>query len=62
MLKAQHKNEIYGCLAYAGIDAEGNIHIVISKKSTYLNPLVAMLKTFEGKEVRIRVEKFKRAL
>jgi len=47
--------EIFSTLEYIGIDAEGNIHIIISKKNKkVMESIVKILKPLEGREFYIR--------
>jgi len=55
--------EIWGKLAYCGIDAEGNLYFSISKKAyTYsfdvMQKLLENLKRLEGIEVKVTITSF----
>jgi len=50
--------EIWGKLDYIGLDAEGNIHIIIKKGNTKIcNQLIKKSKEFTGKTIRITMKK-----
>ncbi|MEM3592173.1 MAG: hypothetical protein QW702_08790 [Candidatus Bathyarchaeia archaeon] len=62
-LKEAHLNEIYGSLEFLGLDAEGNIHLIISRKSntqTFISKLKILKFMFEGKEIVLSIREFKR--
>jgi len=57
-------NEIYGYLSYLGLDAEGNIYIILSRKSndpSFLSKLKILKFQYEGKEIVVSFREFKRA-
>ena len=54
-------NEIYGYLTWIGLDAFGNIHLIITKQSWFSIPkILRNLKNLENKEVKIKIEPFRR--
>jgi len=62
-LKETHLNEIYGSLEFLGLDADGNIHLIISRKSniqTFVSKLKILKYMFEGKEIVLSIREFKR--
>lgn len=47
-----------GKLEYVGINGEGSIYIIISKKSQdQVEPLVTMIKKLEGEDVMVDIRK-----
>jgi len=50
--------EIWGKLDYIGLDAEGNIHIIIKKGNTEIHrQLIKKTKRFTGRTIRITMKK-----
>lgn len=48
--------DIFAHLEYIGIDAEGNIHIILSKKNKkIIDSIVKIIKMLEGREIYIRI-------
>ena len=48
---------IFGSLEWVGLDAFGNIHIIIKKQSWYAIPkVVKNLRNFEKKDIKLLIE------
>jgi len=48
---------IYGSLEWVGLDAFGNIHIIIKKQSWYsINHVLRNLKNFEKKDIKLLIQ------
>ena len=54
-------NKIYGFLDFLGLDAHGNIHIIIKRNGSKL-PLAILknLKNLEGKDIVFSIREFKK--
>jgi len=55
-------NEIYGYLTWIGLDAFGNIHLIITKQSWFSIPKILreVKAKFEKEEVKIKIEPLRR--
>ena len=50
---------VIGKLEYAGLNADGKIHLIISKESKeVILTVVQMLRVFEGEDVTLDIRKF----
>jgi len=50
--------EVWGKMSYVGLDAEGNVHVIIEKKKNKINiNLIKKASAFTGKKVKVTIKK-----